>query len=186
MLQRALISSTFYYSAFVSYFRHEIFLFQKVSIACILCSCLRSFYYVDIKISLLNCFEYKHSIFFSINFSILSRLRANLIFIFLNYNHILLLRDIFENDFYKEFSSSSFNFSFENEVISSNSFFIDWKDLIETQYVKDAEEKRTYNLKKASIANFFMHNLIIFSASINLKNIFASRQRSCGILIILK
>ena len=99
--------------------------FKKISIVCTLYSCLRSFYCADVKVSSLCCFKCKYSIFFSVNFLILSRLRADLILRFLKYDYILLLRDIFKNDHYEKLSSSLFNFSFENEIISSNSFFID-------------------------------------------------------------
>ena len=64
-------------------------------------------------------------------------------------------------------------------------FFIDRKDLIETQHVEDAERERIHNSKKEILtANLFIHDLITFSISIDLKNIFASKQRSHEILII--
>ena len=144
-------------------------------IAYILCSCLKLFYCVNVEILLLNSFECRYSIHFLIKSSILSRFRADLIFKFLNDNDILLLWNIFENDLYEELFSNSFNSSFENEIISLI-FFIDWKNLIETQYIKDAKKKRTYDSKKKiSTANLLMHDLIIFSASINLKNIFVNK-----------
>ena len=65
------------------------------------------------------------------------------------------------------------------------SFFINWKDLIEMQHIENAKEKRTHESKKEILtAGLFMHKLMIFSASINLKNIFANKQGSHELLII--
>ena len=122
--------------------------FTKVSIACMMYSCLKSLYCIDVKILSLSCFEYKHPILFFLNFSILFRFCIDLILKFLNYDHIPLLRDIFKNDLYEKLFSSVLNFSFENEIISLNLFFTDRKDLIETQHVEDAKRRRTHDSKK--------------------------------------
>ena len=48
----------------------------------------------------------------------------------------------------KKLFSNSFNFSFKNEIIFLNSFFIDRKDLIEMQHSKNAEKEKIYDSKK--------------------------------------
>ena len=98
--------------------------FKRLSIACILYSCLRLFYCVNVKILSSSYYECKHSILFFVNSSIFFRFRVDLIFKFLNHNHILSLQNIFENDLYEELRSSSFNLSFENEIILSNFFLL--------------------------------------------------------------
>ena len=105
---------------------------------------------------------------------------------FLNYDYLLSLRDIFENNFYKELSLSSFKSNLEDEIMSLNFFFTNRKYLIEATNIKKTEKKKMHDShKKISTANLFIRDLITFSASANLENISAKKKRSREICIIL-
>ena len=102
----------------------------------------------------------------------------------MNYDYFLSLRDIFENNFYEELSSSSFKSSLENEIMSLNSSFTNRKYLIEAANIRKAEKKMHDSQKEISTTNLFIRDLIIFSTLTNLENIFARRKRPREICII--